>query len=117
MSYLIKPDNYKPLLNLQQTEVGIAKIKDFFQANLLLDETWAKLLPADLITANLTADVLLALKSRIAGNMCQGARLIASGIILERENDVVAGYKQAGYRVVQHKTAGHWVALLLEMVA
>lgn len=34
MSYLIKPDNYKPLLNLQQTEVGIAKIKDFFQANL-----------------------------------------------------------------------------------
>ncbi|MDD2284659.1 MAG: aspartate--ammonia ligase [Paludibacter sp.] len=34
MSYLIKPVNYKPLLNLQQTEVGIAKIKDFFQANL-----------------------------------------------------------------------------------
>ncbi len=34
MSYLIKPASYKPLLNLQQTEVGIAKIKDFFQANL-----------------------------------------------------------------------------------
>jgi aspartate--ammonia ligase len=34
MSYLIKPDSYKPLLNLQQTELGIAKIKDFFQANL-----------------------------------------------------------------------------------
>ncbi len=34
MSYLIKPDNYQPLLNLQQTELGIAKIKDFFQTNL-----------------------------------------------------------------------------------
>lgn len=34
MSYLIKPSGYKPLLNLQQTEVGITKIKDFFQANL-----------------------------------------------------------------------------------
>ena len=34
MSYLIKPPHYTPLLNLQQTEVGIAKIKDFFQANL-----------------------------------------------------------------------------------
>ncbi|MCE1156100.1 MAG: aspartate--ammonia ligase, partial [Bacteroidales bacterium] len=34
MSYLIKPADYKPLLNLQQTELGIAKIKDFFQANL-----------------------------------------------------------------------------------
>lgn len=34
MSYLIKPANYKPILNLQQTELGITKIKDFFQSNL-----------------------------------------------------------------------------------
>ena len=34
MSYLFKPANYKPILNLQQTELGIAKIKDFFQSNL-----------------------------------------------------------------------------------
>ena len=34
MSFLIKPANYKPLIDLQQTELGIKKIKDFFQANL-----------------------------------------------------------------------------------
>ncbi|GIJ97863.1 aspartate--ammonia ligase [Capnocytophaga stomatis] len=34
MSYLIKPKDYTPLLDLQQTELGIQKIKDFFQANL-----------------------------------------------------------------------------------
>ncbi len=34
MSYFIKPNNYKPLLDLQQTELGIQKIKDFFQSNL-----------------------------------------------------------------------------------
>lgn len=34
MSYLIKPDGYKALLNLPQTELGIKKIKDFFQQNL-----------------------------------------------------------------------------------
>ncbi|MDO4229945.1 MAG: aspartate--ammonia ligase [Capnocytophaga sp.] len=34
MSYLIKPANYSPSLDLQQTELGIQKIKDFFQANL-----------------------------------------------------------------------------------
>lgn len=34
MSYLFKPTNYSPLLDLQQTELGISKIKDFFQANL-----------------------------------------------------------------------------------
>lgn len=34
MSYLIKPANYKPLINLQQTELAITKLKDFFQTNL-----------------------------------------------------------------------------------
>jgi aspartate--ammonia ligase len=34
MSYLIKPAGYKALLNLVQTELGIKKIKDFFQQNL-----------------------------------------------------------------------------------
>lgn len=34
MSYLIKPTNYKPLLNLKQTEQGIKAIKEFFQQNL-----------------------------------------------------------------------------------
>ncbi|MEG2150335.1 MAG: aspartate--ammonia ligase [Bacteroidaceae bacterium] len=34
MSYLIKPLNYKPLLDLKQTELGIKQIKEFFQQNL-----------------------------------------------------------------------------------
>ena len=34
MSYLFKPVNYKPILNLQQTEMGITRIKEFFQSNL-----------------------------------------------------------------------------------
>src|ERR1035437_10629455 len=34
MSYLFKPKNYNPILTLQQTEVGISKIKEFFQSNL-----------------------------------------------------------------------------------
>ncbi len=34
MSYLIKPINYTPLLDLKQTELAIKKIKEFFQLNL-----------------------------------------------------------------------------------
>lgn len=34
MSYLIAPKHYKPLLDLQQTEQGIKKVKEFFQQNL-----------------------------------------------------------------------------------
>lgn len=34
MSYLIRPKDYTPLLDLKQTERGIKQIKDFFQLNL-----------------------------------------------------------------------------------
>ena len=34
MSYLIKPKDYHPLLDMKQTELGIKQIKDFFQQNL-----------------------------------------------------------------------------------
>ncbi len=34
MGYLLRPQNYLPILNMQQTELGIAKIKEFFQSNL-----------------------------------------------------------------------------------
>ena len=34
MSYLIKPKQYRPILDMQQTEMGIKQIKDFFQQNL-----------------------------------------------------------------------------------
>lgn len=34
MSKSAFPDNYRPILDLQQTELGIKNIKDFFQANL-----------------------------------------------------------------------------------
>lgn len=34
MSYLIKPTNYKAMLDMKQTELGIKQIKEFFQQNL-----------------------------------------------------------------------------------
>ncbi|MBP5423218.1 MAG: aspartate--ammonia ligase [Paludibacteraceae bacterium] len=34
MSYLKIPKNYKPLLDMRQTELGIKKVKDFFQGSL-----------------------------------------------------------------------------------
>ena len=34
MSYLKTPKGYKPLLDIKQTELGIKKIKDFFQGSL-----------------------------------------------------------------------------------
>lgn len=43
MSYLIKPTNYQPLLDMKQTELGIKQIKEFFQQNLSSDCVYAVL--------------------------------------------------------------------------
>ena len=37
MSYLIKPKNYKPLLDLKQTELGIKQIKEFYSIQIIID--------------------------------------------------------------------------------
>jgi hypothetical protein len=42
MSYLIKPTNYRPLLDLKQTELGIKQIKEFFQQNLSSETSFAQ---------------------------------------------------------------------------
>jgi len=34
MSYFLKPKNYNPILDLQQTEMGIKQIKDFFEQSM-----------------------------------------------------------------------------------
>ncbi|MBR2887777.1 MAG: aspartate--ammonia ligase, partial [Bacteroidales bacterium] len=34
MGKLIKPEHYKPILDLKQTELGIKRIKDFFESSL-----------------------------------------------------------------------------------
>ena len=34
MSKLLKPEGYRPLLDLQQTELAIKKIKDFFLSSI-----------------------------------------------------------------------------------
>ena len=48
MSYLIKPKDYKPLLDLKQTELGIKQIKDFSNRICLPSFVYAVLPPRSL---------------------------------------------------------------------
>lgn len=43
MSYLIKPTNYQPLLDMKQTELGIKQIKEFSSKTCLLTCAYAVL--------------------------------------------------------------------------
>jgi len=67
--------------------------------------------PFDLVAANLVASVLVALAGALAAELCPGGRLLASGIVVDREAAVQAALEGAGLRVLRREVEGDWVAL------
>ena len=66
---------------------------------------------ADLIVANITADVLLILVKTIDNHIKKGGRIILSGILNDRVNDVISGYEKHDFKVDKSRTKGEWTAL------
>jgi ribosomal protein L11 methyltransferase len=69
-------------------------------------------LPADLVIANIIANVLIRLAPAFAEASRLGACLIASGIIRERADDVTAALTRAGYRLDERLSEDEWVTLV-----
>ena len=67
----------------------------------------------DLILANLTADLLQHLAPQLANALQSGGRLIASGLIQARANEVAAAFQQQGLALQASPTEDHWQAILL----
>jgi ribosomal protein L11 methyltransferase len=65
----------------------------------------------DLIVANIIARVLSALAADMAGALTADGTLIASGIIADREHEVVAAFTGAGLTPLERRQDGDWVAL------
>ena len=68
----------------------------------------------DIVLANLTADILLRLLDRLTASIKKGAKLIVSGIIAERLNEVVTAYTGKGFRVVEILSEADWRAIQME---
>ncbi|MBR4459176.1 MAG: 50S ribosomal protein L11 methyltransferase [Clostridia bacterium] len=66
----------------------------------------------DVCVANIIADIICAFASPLRAKIRPGGTFIASGIIKERENEVVRAVTEAGYRVAEVRRRGEWVALL-----
>ncbi len=66
---------------------------------------------ADVIVANIIADVVIALCGPAKDHLLPGGTFICSGIIREREGDVLAALDAAGYDVDCRLERGEWVCL------
>ncbi len=67
--------------------------------------------PADIVLANLIASVLVALGPALRAELRDGGTLLASGIFVDREDEVRTAFERAGLRVTARDQEGDWVAL------
>jgi len=70
---------------------------------------------ADVIVANIIADVICYLCGPVKKHLLSGGTFICSGIIREREEDVQHALAAAGYTVVNRMAKGSWVCLAAQL--
>lgn len=70
-------------------------------------------MPCELAVANIVADAICMLAGPLTRHLKKDGLLICSGIIREREQDVLNAAKEAGYTVKDRIEKGEWVALCL----
>jgi ribosomal protein L11 methyltransferase len=68
----------------------------------------------NVIVANIVADIIIRLCSFIGENLAENGVFIASGIITERREDVMAAFAANGFHVVSEKEKRGWLCFCLE---
>ncbi|MHB1133873.1 MAG: 50S ribosomal protein L11 methyltransferase [Chloroflexota bacterium] len=68
--------------------------------------------PYDLVLANIIARVIAELAPLLAASLAAGGTLIASGILAERSEEVLAALRAAGLTVLERRQSGDWLALV-----
>jgi ribosomal protein L11 methyltransferase len=66
----------------------------------------------DVVVANLTAEVIIALMADLVGCVATSGTMILSGILTTLAADVEHALKGAGLRIIERREAGEWTALV-----
>ncbi|MDR1136126.1 MAG: 50S ribosomal protein L11 methyltransferase [Clostridiales Family XIII bacterium] len=66
---------------------------------------------ADIVAANLTADLIIKLANKIKSNLKPGGVFAASGILAERGECTSRAISEAGFEIRQFLVAGEWCAI------
>lgn len=70
---------------------------------------------ADLIIANIVADVILMLVPQIEEHLNENGQFLCSGVLVERADDVCNALESAGFTVKEKRVDGEWCAILAEL--
>ena len=67
--------------------------------------------PYDVICANIVADIIIRMMPDVGALMNESSVILASGIIVERSEDVISAFDEHGFRVVERIDENGWCAL------
>ncbi len=80
--------------------------------NIITDKALAEKIGTgfDVVCANIVADVLIAMSGLFAGFLKEGGKLVVSGIIEPRRDEVLEKIQSSGFELVQTRQKDDWVA-------
>lgn len=98
--------------NAEKNHIPSEKYTTYF-GNILSDEKLADRIDAkyDIITANIVADVLIAMKDYFVRYIIDNGILIVSGIITERMDEVIDAIETVGFEKLEINTKEGWAAV------
>ncbi|MDD4316592.1 MAG: 50S ribosomal protein L11 methyltransferase [Clostridia bacterium] len=88
---------------------GVENVAEIEAADLLTKKS----VRADIILANLTADILIRLSGGLRERLNEGGTVICSGIIRGRREEVINAFVKQGFFVKRQLSMGEWDALSL----
>lgn len=98
--------------NAEKNNIPKEKYITYF-GNILTDKKLADTIDMkyDIITANIVADVLIAMKNHFARYIKENGTLIVSGIITERADEVISAIHSSGFKMTEINEKEGWVAV------
>ena len=67
----------------------------------------------DIICANIVADIIIRMTPDVGAYLNDGGIILASGIIIERSEDVISCFEANGYRILDKSIENGWCALVV----
>ncbi len=67
---------------------------------------------ADVVVANIIADAIILLSGAVRAHIAPGGVFLSSGIIRDREEDVLSALRDAGFMVEHIERKGEWIAIV-----
>ena len=68
----------------------------------------------DVICANIVADIIIRMIPDVGALMDEGSVILASGIIIERSEDVISGFESHGFKIIERIDENGWCALAVQ---